>query len=59
MSVMVSEAANAGIHFDFAPNNTFNYFLEGRPVRQIVEAVLIIALCTGGHERVPFLFPAT
>ena len=48
---MVSEAADANIGFYFAPNNTFNYFLEGKPVWQIVKAMLIIALCTEGLKH--------
>lgn len=45
---MVSETAVAKICFYFAPNNTFNYFFEGKPVWQIAKAILIIALCTEG-----------
>lgn len=58
----MSEATDADRCFYFAPNNAFNYFLEGKPVWQIAKAMLIIALCTKGgtqrksHERVPFLF---
>lgn len=44
--VMVSEAANVGMRFYFTPNNAFNYFFQGKPVWQIVKAMLIIALCT-------------
>lgn len=44
----MAEAANADICFYFEPNNSFNYFFEGKPVWQIVKAMLIIALCTKG-----------
>lgn len=62
---MVSEAANADTCLYFAPNNAFNYFFEGKPVWQIAEAGLIIALCTRASaprkrgERVLLLCPTT
>lgn len=51
MTVVVSEAANVGMCFYFAPNNAFNYFFEGKPVWQIAKAILIIALCTERHKH--------